>query len=109
MIHLFKGDKMKVALFISMLTISIYHLQAEEATKYESTNQEIKSVNNENLLKKVEVMSLNGAVTRADCPYTCEMRSLPKEHCKTWVATSDPSLCYVWDTRLPQKAVRVGN
>lgn len=58
--------------------------------------------------KGVEVMSLNGAVTRAACPYTCEMRGLPTEHCKTWPSPSDPGQCYVWDTRLPQDAVPLG-
>jgi hypothetical protein len=51
-----------------------------------------------------QFVSPNGAVTRRPCPYTCEMRGLPKQHCKVWRSV-DGTLCYVWDTRLPQHSV----
>lgn len=52
-----------------------------------------------------EEISQNGALTRALCPYTCADRGIPKEHCRTWPSKMDPTLCYVWDTRLPNEAV----
>lgn len=55
---------------------------------------------------QVEVISPNGALTRKVCPYTCEDRELPKQHCKTW-RSKDNISCYVWDTRLPQDAVPI--
>lgn len=56
--------------------------------------------------EEVQVVSANGALTRRPCPYTCEDRQLPSEHCKTW-ESKDKTLCYVWDTRLPQNAVPI--
>lgn len=51
------------------------------------------------------VVSPNGSITRALCPYTCEMRGLPPEHCKTWPSKSNPSECYIQDTRIASEAV----
>lgn len=58
-------------------------------------------------LKKDEyvVISMNGSITRALCPYTCEMRGLPREKCREWQSVNDPSKCYVQDTTLPSDAV----
>ena len=53
------------------------------------------------------VISPNGAVTRAFCPYTCSDRGLSKENCKTWSSISNPNECYVWDTRLPNDVVPI--
>ena len=55
-----------------------------------------------------EVISMNGGVTLALCPYTCEMRGLPKKFCRTWGSLQDKSKCYVEDTRLPSNAVPLG-
>jgi|PlaIllAssembly_1097288.scaffolds.fasta_scaffold1157494_1 hypothetical protein len=55
-----------------------------------------------------EVISTNGAITRAFCPYTCAMRGLEVKHCKTWRSLSDPKLCYVQDTRLKTDAIDWG-
>lgn len=55
-----------------------------------------------------EVISTNGAITRAFCPYTCAMRDLPAEHCKTWRSLNDPELCYVQDTRVSSAAIKWG-
>lgn len=52
-----------------------------------------------------ETVSTNGSITRALCPYTCDMRGLPKEHCKTWASKQEPSKCYVQDTRLQSNAI----
>ncbi|HQH25868.1 MAG TPA: hypothetical protein PLP17_00615 [Oligoflexia bacterium] len=49
-----------------------------------------------------------GSITRALCPYTCEMRGLPKEHCRMWRSQIDPQQCYVQDTRIASNAIRFG-
>ncbi len=54
-----------------------------------------------------EVMNANGGLTRKSCPWTCEMRGIPEEHCKMWKSPRRDN-CYVWDTRLPQDAVVPG-
>lgn len=60
-------------------------------------------------VNEYEVVSTNGAITRAFCPYTCEMRGLEAKHCKAWRSLKDPNLCYVQDTRLPSKAIPWGS
>ena len=55
-----------------------------------------------------EVISTNGAITRAICPYTCAMRGLEVKYCKTWRSLSRPNLCYVQDTRLETDAIDWG-
>ena len=50
------------------------------------------------------VISPNGSITRAHCPYTCEMRGLPAEHCKTWKSVTNDE-CYVQDLRIPSNAM----
>ena len=55
-----------------------------------------------------EVISTNGAITRAFCPYTCAMRGLDAKYCKTWPSVEDTKLCYVQDTRLPTDAIKWG-
>lgn len=52
-----------------------------------------------------EQVSVNNSITRALCPYTCEMRNLPKEHCKTWKSNMEPNKCYVQDLRIPSEAI----
>lgn len=52
------------------------------------------------------VISPNGSITRSFCPYTCEMRGLPKEHCKAWKSVMNPELCYLQDTRITSAAVK---
>ena len=54
-----------------------------------------------------EVISMNGSITRALCPYTCEMRGIPKKSCKTWGSLQDRTKCYVQDTRIPSGAVPI--
>lgn len=67
-------------------------------------------VDNDGNLEKdeYEVISANGSITRALCPYTCEMRGLPKQNCKQWTSVRDKSLCYVQDTRIPSDAIHWG-
>ncbi len=55
-----------------------------------------------------EVVSLNGSITRSFCPYTCEMRGLPKESCRTWPSNREKDKCYIQDTRLPSDAIAFG-
>lgn len=52
------------------------------------------------------LISANGGLTRRPCPYTCEMRGIPRENCKEFKST-DGSECYVEDKRLSQNAVNV--
>lgn len=52
-----------------------------------------------------EVISSNGGITRALCPYTCAMRGIPKGACRAWHSSADPSRCYVQDLRLPSDAI----
>ncbi len=52
-----------------------------------------------------ELISTNGSITRALCPYTCAMRGLEAKHCKTWRSLNDPKLCYVQDTRIKSNAI----
>lgn len=51
------------------------------------------------------IVDLTGSTTRSGCPYGCEDRNLPKEHCKTWTSKQDASQCYVQDTRLKSSAM----
>jgi hypothetical protein len=51
------------------------------------------------------VISPNGSITRALCPYSCDMRGLPKNFCKSWRSKSASTLCYLQDTRIPSSAV----
>ena len=55
-----------------------------------------------------EVISTNGAITRAFCPYTCAMRGLETKDCKAWRSLNDPELCYVQDNRVPTAAIKWG-
>ena len=52
------------------------------------------------------IIDMSGSITRSVCPYTCEMRGLPREHCRTWQSLQNPKLCYVQDTRIPSEAIR---
>lgn len=52
-----------------------------------------------------ERVSTNDSITRALCPYTCDMRGLTQEICRSWKSLVDPSKCYVQDTRLPSNAI----
>lgn len=52
-----------------------------------------------------EMISSNGGITRALCPYTCAMRGIPKGSCRMWHSQSDPTRCYVQDLRLPSDAI----
>ena len=56
-----------------------------------------------------EVISTNGSITRALCPYTCAMRGLDAKYCKTWRSLNDPKLCYVQDTRIKTDAIDWGD
>lgn len=66
--------------------------------------------NTDGILKsgEYEVISTNGSISRSVCPYTCEMRGLPKQYCRAWPSKQDPSRCYLEDTRIPSSAVPLG-
>lgn len=51
------------------------------------------------------VISKDGSLTRRPCPYTCEMRGIPREHCKESKGKKDENECYVKDTRFPETSV----
>lgn len=50
------------------------------------------------------VISMNGGTTRRPCPYTCEMRGLPRNQCREW-RSLDGVNCYVLDTTKPNNAM----
>lgn len=50
------------------------------------------------------IVDLTGSITRSPCPYTCEDRGLPAQHCRAWQSASDPEECYLQDTRIPSDA-----
>ena len=52
-----------------------------------------------------EVISTDGSITRAYCPYTCAMRGIPQKHCKTWRSQTDKKKCYVQDKRGHSQAI----
>ena len=54
-------------------------------------------------------ISPNGSITRALCPYTCEMRDIPKEYCRSWQSEMRKTECYVEDLRLGSKAIERNN
>jgi len=56
----------------------------------------------------VEIISANGAITRATCPHTCASRNIPKEHCREWTSKMYGDRCYVQDLRLPTSAIAPG-
>jgi hypothetical protein len=87
-------------LFHSFLPSSIH---AEELAPHPEMRE-----NTDGILKKGEyiVISPNGSMTRALCPYTCEMRGLPEAHCKSWKSLSNVNECYLQDTRVPSEAVK---
>jgi hypothetical protein len=53
------------------------------------------------------VISPNGSITRSVCPYVCADRELPEEFCKAWQSISDPSKCYLKDTRIASDAIKI--
>ena len=53
-----------------------------------------------------EIISTNGSITRALCPYTCEMRGLPQKTCKSWQSKQDKTMCYVQDTTIATQAIQ---
>ena len=59
-------------------------------------------------VNEFEIISPNGSITRGLCPYSCEMRGVSKQHCKTWQSAQNPSLCYVQDMRIPSDAIAFG-
>ncbi len=54
-----------------------------------------------------EIISPNGSITRALCPYGCEDRGIPKEFCKIWTSTKRKQECYVQDLRLKSEAIKI--
>jgi hypothetical protein len=98
---------MRLLTHISLIT-SLYFsvpsvLHAEELAPHPEMRE-----NQDGVLKVGEyiVISPNGSITRALCPYTCEMRGLPREHCKAWKSVSIKNECYLQDTRIPSEAIR---
>jgi NAD-dependent SIR2 family protein deacetylase len=90
-----------------LLPLSVY--AGEKAQGKNSATTMVQNI--DGLLKQneYEVISTNGAITRAFCPYTCAMRGIEAKHCKTWRSTNDPTLCYVQDTRIKTDAIMWGD
>ena len=108
-----KVGQMLVVLSLTVLSVPISGVCAAEEVK--QAEQPIAphpsmTENKDGVLKQgeYEVISTNGSVTRSFCPYTCEMRGLPKQYCRTWKSVQEPDKCYVQDTRLPSEAVPIG-
>jgi hypothetical protein len=80
-------------------TVKNNQMERAATTMVENRDGELKP-------NEYEVISTNGAITRAFCPYTCAMRGLETKHCKTWRSSNDPKLCYVQDTRLKTNAIK---
>lgn len=56
----------------------------------------------------VEVISMNGSITRGKCPHTCEDRNIPRKDCKEWRSKMYGDRCYVEDLRMPSNAIADG-
>ncbi len=107
-----------------MITLTLFvllTLSAYAGEKTQGENSAIKNIETERIAttmvenrdgelkpNEYEVISTNGSITRAFCPYTCAMRGLEGKHCKTWRSLSDPKLCYVQDTRIKSDAIDWG-
>jgi len=114
------GGIMKKMTVLTIVTIFVLlPLTAYAGEKTQGENSAIKNIETERTpmvenrdgdLKpnEYEVISTNGAITRAFCPYTCAMRGLEAKYCKTWRSVEDPKLCYVQDTRLQTDAIKWG-
>lgn len=85
------------ALFLLILTASAF-CQAETTT----TSQTNWIEDNDGDIGPDEYRKVDpaGATWRRPCPFNCEMRGVPKEHCKEWVSTSLKTECYVQDTSI---------
>ena len=103
--------------FILFITLSALTVRAEQPKQPyvkpapESMSSRMPMTENKDgdlKMNEYEVVSTNGAVTRAYCPYTCQMRGVPKQFCRAWPAKSGNNKCFVWDTRLPNGAVPLG-
>lgn len=74
--------------------------------KYPTTNAIKMRIDTDGIIEKDEyrIISENGRLTRRPCPYTCEMRGIPKKYCHEFHSI-DGSECYIEDTRLPDDAL----
>ncbi|MFN8392567.1 MAG: hypothetical protein U0136_19900 [Bdellovibrionota bacterium] len=98
-----------VALMLAAVPVERAHAQQSTisgSAPASGTNHGMREDDDGNLEQgEYEVISPNGSVTRALCPYTCEMRGLPKQQCITWKSASEPTKCYVQDRSIPSQAV----
>ena len=103
---------MKNLIFFSSVAIFVFfpsRALSQEVTPNSNDSAMKVDIDGEIRKGEFEKISTNGSITRGLCPYTCEMRALPKQYCKTWRSIVDPTKCYVQDTRIPSQAVLVGN
>ena len=92
-----------ILISVLLLTFQITSVYGQEEYKEpETTMRE----NRDGVIKDNEyrVISLDGSLTRRPCPYTCEMRGIPRQHCREF-KSGDGTECYVKDTRYPDSDV----
>jgi hypothetical protein len=92
--------KIDIRLLLLTFTFTFFPLSSKAATEEEPPLHVTMKEDLDGNLEEGEYqrVSLDNAVTRARCPYTCEDRGLPKKHCRTWKSVKDEMLCYVEDT-----------
>lgn len=80
-------------LFLALLTSTV---------AYAETTQWVEDTDGELMPNEYRLVDTKGSVTRRPCPYTCEMRDIPKEFCKEWksITNAVDGECYVQDLRI---------
>ena len=98
----------RLAKFIAAAILFFPHLAFAEGLAPVVQENPVMRENKDGDIKPGEYqrISENGGLTRRPCPYSCEMKGIPRKNCKEWVSRRDTNLCYVEDTRLPSDAVR---
>ena len=109
-----------VFIFMFLVTSPTLFAQSEDTNKDKVALTEMREkLNTESRIKNAEhpqmklapptedesedtyiIVDLTGSVTRSVCPYTCEDRGLPAEHCRTWYSILNSKQCYIKDTRI---------
>jgi hypothetical protein len=100
---IFMKSVIYVMLGVISCTLLPLSLHAEDIAPHPEMRE-----NTDGILKEGEyiIISPNGSITRALCPYTCEMRGLPEKHCRSWKSISIVNECYLQDTRIPSEAIK---
>ena len=100
-----RGNMILKTIVLGALFVLPAAVRADDAQNTTSRSPMVEDKDGVIASNEYEVISTNGSITRALCPYSCEMRDLPKKFCKTWQSKQEPSMCYVQDTRIPTEAI----